>query len=72
MMIGSHVSCCASEDLPDLQPGALRRLYRGLIASREASASRRARQHLAHYSDDVLLSAGYTREEIGRIRGEAS
>lgn len=49
--------------------GTLNHFGRGLVAAREASAARAVRRHLACHSDAVLLAAGFSSEEIGRIRG---
>lgn len=47
---------------------AVKRFGRGLLAAREASAARAVRRHLACHSDAVLLAAGFSSEEISRLR----
>lgn len=51
---------------------ALKHFGRGLMAAREASAARSVSRHLAWHSDTVLLAAGFSSEEIRRLRDHRS
>lgn len=47
---------------------ALKHFGRGLLTAREANAARSVGRHLACHSDRVLLAAGFSSEDIARLR----